>query len=153
MNKIVSDKSIKAMEILNRMFTAEMQFMHSDGSDLSGIKAAFHPDIVVHEPNSLPYAGDWRGYEELGRLHKIMHNTWSSLMTENMHATIDGDTLFMGCTLVATARHSGKEIRLPFAEILKIKDDLVVEAFPYYYDTVAVNTALGYSQDKVREDG
>ncbi|MBW7454756.1 nuclear transport factor 2 family protein [Paenibacillus sepulcri] len=152
MNNAFSDNNTKAMEILNRMFTAEMEFMRSDGSDFSGIKSAFHPDIVVHEPTSLPYPGDWRGYEALGRLFKIMHNSWNSMNTENMLATLDGDTLFMGCTLVATARHSDIEIRLPFAQILKIKDNLVIEGFPYYFDTVAINTALGYNQDNVKED-
>ncbi|MFB5760799.1 nuclear transport factor 2 family protein [Paenibacillus medicaginis] len=143
MNNAVSDSSTKAMEILNRMFAVEMEFMRSDGSDFSGIKSAFHPDIVVHEPVSLPYPGDWCGYEGLGRLFKIMHNTWSSMNTENILATLDGDTLFMGCTLVARTRQSEIEVRLPFAQILKMKDGLVIEAFPYYFDTAMINAALG----------
>lgn len=141
-----SDNSTKAMGILHRMFSAEMEFMRSDGNDFSGIISAFHPDIVVHEPASLPYPGDWCGYEELGKLFNTMHNTWSSMNVENMVATLDGDTLFMGGTLVATARQSEKEVQLPFAQILKIKDDLVVEAFPYYFDTSLINAALGHSE-------
>ena len=146
MNNKLSNNSTRAMEILNRMFSAEMEFMRSDGNDFSGLISAFHPDIVVHEPASLPYPGDWCGYEELGRLFNTMHNTWSSMNVENMAATLDGDTLFMGCILVAKARQSEKEVRLPFAQILKIKDDLVIEAFPYYFDTALINAALGHSE-------
>jgi hypothetical protein len=98
--------------------------------------------IVVHEPASLPYPGDWCGYEELGRLFKTMHNTWSSMNIENMLATLDVDTLFMGYTLVATARLSEKEVRFPFAKILKMKDNLVIEAFPYYFDTALIKAVL-----------
>jgi len=145
MKNSLSGNSTKAMEILNRMFTAEMEFMRSEGNDISGITAAFHPDIVVHEPASLPYPGDWRGYEELGKLFKTMHRTWSRMNVENMVATQDGDTLFMGGTLVATARQSEKEVRMPFAQILKLKDDLVIEAFPFYFDTALINAAIGHS--------
>ena len=147
MNDSLSDNSAKAMEIVNRMFAAEMEFMRSDGSDFSGIKSAFHPDIVVHEPASLPYPNDWCGYEALGRLFKLMHKTWSSMSIENMTATLEGDTLFLGCTLVATARQTGTEVRLPFAEILKIKDNLVIEAFPFYFDTALINAVLDHNHE------
>jgi O-6-methylguanine DNA methyltransferase len=134
------DNNVEAMAILTQMFAAEMQFIESDHD---AIAAIFHPDIVVHEPASLPYAGDWRGYEELGRLFKSMRDTWSFINVENMRATIDGDTLFMCCTLVTTARNSGNGVRQPFSEVLKIKEGLVVEGTPYYYDTAAIIAALG----------
>ncbi|MFE5318420.1 nuclear transport factor 2 family protein [Paenibacillus sp. NPDC056579] len=130
MNNTFSNNSTKEMEILNRMFSAEMECMRSDGNNFSGSKYAFHPDIVVHEAALLPYPGDRCGYEELKRLFNTMQITWSSINIENMVATLDGDTLFMGCTLVAKARQSEKEVRLPFAQILKIKDHLVKEALP-----------------------
>jgi ketosteroid isomerase-like protein len=142
MSDQTSDNGTEAMAILTRMFAAEMQFMESDQEDFSGIAAIFHPNIVVHEPASLPYAGDWRGHESLGRLFKGMSDAWSSMSVENMRATLDGDTLFMCCTLIATARNSGKEIRQPFAEVLRIESGLVVEGTPYYYDTAAIGAAL-----------
>jgi ketosteroid isomerase-like protein len=144
-----SNNNAKAMAILTRMFTAEMQFMESAHNDLSGIAAIFHPDIVVHEPASLPYAGDWRGHESLGLLFKSMHEVWSFINVEDMRATIDGETLFMFCTLVTTARKSGKEIRQPFAEVLKIKDGLVVEGTPFYYDTATICAALDDSTERI----
>jgi hypothetical protein len=52
------DNNVEAMAILTQMFAAEMQFIESDQDDFSAIAAIFHPDIVVHEPASLPYAGD-----------------------------------------------------------------------------------------------
>jgi ketosteroid isomerase-like protein len=139
-----NNTTTEAMAILTRMFKAEMQFMESAQEDLSGIARIFHPDIVVHEPASLPYAGDWQGHESLGRLFKSMHNVWSSMNVENMRATIDDDILFMCCTLVTTARKSRKEVRQPFAEILKIKDGQVIEGTPFYYDTAEICRALTY---------
>lgn len=137
-----SNNNAEAAAILTRMFTAELQFMESAQEDFTGLATIFHPDIVVHEPASLPYAGDWRGHESLGRLFKRMRDAWSLMNVENMSATIDGDTLFMCSTLVATARKSGIEIRQPFAEVLKIEGGLVIEGTPFYYDTAAICAAL-----------
>ena len=141
MNQL-SDNETSALAFLGRMFAAELEFMRSDTDDLGGLAGVFHTQIVVHEPASLPYAGDWRGHESLGRLLKGMRNSWSSMDVENMRATTAGDVLFMCCTLVATARNSGERIRQPFAEVLKIQDGLVIEGTPYYYDTAAICAAL-----------
>lgn len=141
----MSQSNTKAVEVLKRMFSAEMQSVQSGSTDSSGIIAAFHPDIVVHEPASLPYAGDWRGHGGLKELFKNMHDIWEKMDVEDMEATIEGDKLFMSCTFVATARQTGQTIRQPFAEVLKLKDDLVIEGFPFYFDTVAINAALGFN--------
>ena len=140
-----SNNNTRAMAILARMFAAEMQFMESSQEDFSGIAAIFHPDIVVHEPASLPYAGDWRGHQSLGQLFKSMRDAWSNMNVEHIRATIDDDTLFMCCTLVARSRNSGEEIRQPFAEVLRIESGLVIEGTPNYYDTAAINAALGHN--------
>ncbi len=142
MGNAKSPSSNMALEILSQMFTVEMGFMNSSNKDIDVLSTAFHPDVVVHIPASLPYAGDWRGLDALGRLFTVMHDTWSAINVEDMEATIDGDTLFMGGTLVATTRRSNKEIRQPFAQMLKIKNGLVVEGFPFYSDTAEIVAAL-----------
>ena len=57
---------LSAMELLTRMFEVELRFLQSDKPDLRMPAAAFHPDVVVHEAKSLPYAGDWTGFEGIG---------------------------------------------------------------------------------------
>jgi ketosteroid isomerase-like protein len=144
----MSKASAKAMGIINRMFTAEMQFFHTDGEEYSGVESVFHPDIVVQEPNSLPYAGDWYGYGELIKLWGKMNECWDSIKVEDMQTTIDDNSLFLTCTLIAKARKTGIEIRQPFSEYLELKDDLVVKAIPFYFDTVAIKEALDFDPHK-----
>jgi ketosteroid isomerase-like protein len=139
---LIGENEKEALAFLERMFAAEFAFMKSEKEDFSALAAVFHTDIVVHEPASLPYAGDWHGHESLGHLLKIVRESWSSMNVENMRATTTGDVLFMCCTLVADARDSGEQIRQPFAEVLKIRDGLVIEGTPYYYDTAAICAAL-----------
>jgi ketosteroid isomerase-like protein len=139
---LIGENEKEAIAFLERMFAAEFAFMASDTEDLGALAAVFHTDIVVHEPASLPYAAEWHGHESLGQLLKSMRESWSSMNVENMRAMTARDMLFMCCTLVATARNSGEQIPQPFAEVLKIRDGLVIEGTPYYYDTAAICAAL-----------
>lgn len=131
-----------AMELLERMFAVEMRFLQQPEADLDLLATAFHPDVVVHEPASLPYAGDWRGLAGVGQLFRLMNQTWSDLSVENMQAAKAGDTIFMACSLRLTARHSGRTITQPFAEVLRFEGGRLIEGTPFYHDTAAIAAAL-----------
>lgn len=131
-----------AMDLLERMFAVEMRFLQQPETDLDLLATAFHPDVVVHEPASLPYAGDWRGLGGIGRLFRAMRETWSDLAVDGMQAAKAGDTVFMACALRLTARRTGVVIEQPFAELLRFEGDRLIEGTPFYYDTAAIAAAL-----------
>jgi ketosteroid isomerase-like protein len=64
--------------------------------------------------------------ETRARLLKCMRESWSSMDVENMRAT-----------------NSGGQVLQPFAEVLKIRDGLVIEGTPYYHDTAEIRAAFG----------
>ena len=136
---------LSAMELLTRMFDVELRFLRSDTPDLRMLATAFHPDVVVHEPKSLPYAGDWTGFEGTGALFRRMREVWSDLRVEQLEATRDGDVVFMACTIDLTSRATGVSITQPFAEVLRFKNDRLIEDTPFYYDTAEILTAIGES--------
>jgi ketosteroid isomerase-like protein len=131
-----------AVELLDRMFEVELRFLQSATADLALLATAFHPDVVVHEPQSLPYAGDWKGLEGVGALFRRMREVWSNLSVEGLEAARDGDTVFMTCTLHLTARQSGNRITQPFAEVLRFKESRLVEGTPFYHDTAQIAAAV-----------
>jgi ketosteroid isomerase-like protein len=133
---------LSAMELLERMFAVELRFLQQDEADPDLLATAFHPDVVVHEPASLPYAGDWRGLEGIGRLFRAMRETWSDLPVDGLQAAKSGDVVFMTCTLRLTARASGRTITQPFAEVLRFEDGRLIKGTPFYYDTAAIAAAL-----------
>ena len=134
-----------AMELLTRMFDVELRFLQSDKPELRMLATAFHPDVVVHEPKSLPYAGDWTGFEGIGALFRRMREVWSDLKVEKLEATRDGDVVFMACTIHLTSRATGVSVAQPFAEVLRFKNDLLIEGTPFYYDTAEILSAIGKS--------
>jgi ketosteroid isomerase-like protein len=112
-----------------------MQFVQSEAKDLALLANAFHPDIVVHEPQSLPYGGDWKGFEGVGALFRRMRETWADMKVQDLQAAREGDTVFMACSLRLTSRAGGATITQPFAEVLRFKDDRLIDGTPFYYDT------------------
>ncbi|WP_225768144.1 nuclear transport factor 2 family protein [Inquilinus sp. Marseille-Q2685] len=130
------------MQLLDRMFAVEMAFLTAETEDPGALAVAFHPDVVVHEPQSLPYAGDWRGFAGIGALFRRMREVWSDVGVERMEAIRSGDTVFMTCTLNLTARGSGEAISQPFAEVLRFRDDLLIDGLPFYHDTGALAALL-----------
>ena len=131
-----------AMQLLENMFAVEMRFLKSDAKDPTTLATAFHQDVVVHEPASLPYSGDWRGLEGISALLGRMGEVWSDVRVEGLEAAQAGDTVFMACTLHLTSRADGNVIQQPFAEVLRFQDGVLLEGTPFYYDTGAIVAAL-----------
>ena len=134
---------LSAMQLLQRMFEVEMNFMKSDTHDVQALAEAFHPDVVVHEPASLPYAGDWQGLEGVGALFHRMNEVWSAMSEEDLEALGSGDTVLMTCRLTLTARSNAVRITQPFAEVLRFRDNLLIDGTPFYHDTSAIMSAIG----------
>lgn len=131
-----------AMPLLERMFEVELGFVNSDTRDVASLARAFHADVVVHEPASLPYAGDWKGLEGIAGLLGRMSEVWSDIAVTDMTAARVEDTVFMSCTLKLTARATGAVIEQPFAEVLRFRDGLLLDGTPFYHDTAAIAAAV-----------
>lgn len=134
---------LTAMQLLERMFEVELQFIGGKTDDIAALGRAFHPDVVVHEPASLPYAGDWKGLSGVGALFRKMNHVWSDLKVEDLQAVRSNDQVFMSCTLHLTARANGAKITQPFAEVLRFQNDLLIDGTPFYHDTSEIVSALG----------
>lgn len=130
------------MQTLERMFEVETSFLRSDAKDIRMLASAFHQDVVVHEPASLPYAGDWRGLEGVGALLGKMSEVWSDVSVDGLEAAHSGDTVFVTCMLKLTSRPKGTVITQPFAEVLRFKDGLLLDGTPFYYDTSELVAAV-----------
>lgn len=132
-----------ALALLTKMFDAETRFLQSGGESLGLLEEAFHPAVVIHEPASLPYAGDWHGLAGVAELFRRMSEAWSDIRLGTMSALRDGNLVLMSSRIELVARSSGVEIRQPFAEALRFEDGRLIEGTPFYHDTAALASALG----------
>ncbi|TIO04935.1 nuclear transport factor 2 family protein [Mesorhizobium sp.] len=136
------DRRRTAMELLETMFEVEMRFLQSGPESLDMLAGAFHTEVVVHEPRSLPYAGDWNGLDGVGALFRKMREIWSDVTVEGLQAAQNDDMVFMSCTLSLTSRASGATVKQPFAEVLRFRDDRLIEGTPFYHDTSEILAVL-----------
>jgi ketosteroid isomerase-like protein len=128
--------------LVERMFAAEFAFMQSAGQDPCLLAGAFHPDVVIHEPASLPYSGDWRGIEGVAALIRCMGETWSDMAVDALDIAGTAELCLLSCRLRLTVRRTGAMIAQPFAERLRFRDGRLIEGTPFYFDTAALADAL-----------
>ncbi len=129
------DEDRRALNLFHHMLDVEMRFMQSPSKDVAMLSAAFHSEVVIHQPKSLPYAGDWKGLEGLARLFGKMSEIWSDMRLDDVEAALVNDTLFVKATIRLTFRATGAVIEQPFAEVLRFQNDLLLDGTPFYYDT------------------
>lgn len=134
------DVLIAAME---RFYTAEGGFF-TGAHDFGPVADLLHRDVVVFEPDSLPYGGEWRGHDGFERLLSAMQETWSSISAQDAHYVVDGETVIVLVTMVAEAAGTKRIARNAISELVRFRDGLISEVRPFYWDTAAVNRALDH---------
>jgi ketosteroid isomerase-like protein len=112
--------------------------------DFGTIGPFLHPDFVVHEAPSLPYAGSFRGLDGWRELSRRVVRAWRDFRFEliEFHGSRD-DALIMRFAISGQSRRSGKSFRTTVLELWRFRDGLLCEIVPYYWDTaelVAVDT-------------
>jgi ketosteroid isomerase-like protein len=130
------------MQLLEKMFAVEMAFMKSDKKDKTVLAEAFHESVTVHEPSSLPYAGDWKGLNGVAALFGRMAEIWSHIGIENMQAAQSGNIVFMSCRLTLVSRANEITIEQPFSEVLHFQEGRLLKGTPFYFDTAEIVSAL-----------
>ncbi|MDT5367399.1 MAG: hypothetical protein QOC62_1830 [Mycobacterium sp.] len=106
-------------------------------ADLEGLAKVMHPGVVVHEPASVPYGGEHVGRDAVLEL------------IAQLYSLIDLDSVVVGDILVNSER-AAAFLELPFdvggsadnpkmlvVETFVIRDGLIAEITPYYFDTAA----------------
>jgi uncharacterized protein len=105
-------------------------------ADIEGVATILHPDIVNYEAASLPYGGTHTGRAEVLQL------------LARLYSMIDLDTVAVG-DILANSERAAAFLEVPFGdstssekvsviETFVIRDGLIAEIKPYYFDTAAL---------------
>ena len=65
-----------ALAALQRFYEAEEKYASSGRRDFAPVAATLHPQIVLHQPESLPYGGTWHGHQGFETWMKAFVETW-----------------------------------------------------------------------------
>lgn len=136
-----------AGQALMRFYEAEARYSSSGSpADRGALLETLHADIVLYQPQSLPYGGEWRGREAFGQWLDAFARTWKEITpTDPVLYACREDVLVSTVTMRARASATGNEIAMPMCQVIKVADGLPIEWRNFAWDTAAMLDALGMS--------
>ena len=133
-----------AFQSLMRFYGAEGRYSASnDPIDRAALLDTLHPEIVLYQPESLPYGGVWRGREAFGEWLDAFVQTWTSITpTDPVFYACGNDVLISTVTMRASARSTGAEIVMPMCQVIRFSNDLPIKWQNFAWDTAKMIDAL-----------
>jgi hypothetical protein len=111
--------------------------------DLDGFFSVFTDDVELHEADSLPDGGVYKGIESFKKGIGIMVDAWQDLSFRIEQFTAGGDLVIIYMQLRATGNVTGKTLSFPVAEVWRSRAGKVVEMLPIYWDTYRAPECFG----------
>src|SRR5688572_1517413 len=111
--------------------------------DIDALVARLHPEVrvVVHAPESIPYAGTRRGPEEVARWFGELGAAMAFDRIEPETIIASGDEVAVRGVEAGTSRATGRRYESGFVHVWKVQDGLVVR-LDDFMDSAAVVEAL-----------
>ena len=105
--------------------------------------ATLHPDIILYQPSSLPYGGEWKGRDGFGKWLDMFIMTWMNIVpTDAEFYPIGSEMLISTVTMHAASRETGIEIEMPMCQIIHFADDMPIKWRNFAWDTAAMLNTL-----------
>jgi ketosteroid isomerase-like protein len=106
--------------------------------DWAKVESLLHPDFVLYEAASLPFAGEWRGKDALQRCAAAMYGTWDQAKVA-IHDITGGDS---HAVVVLTLTMHPKDGSAPFSQTVceagTFEDGLLKTLRIHYFDAAEV---------------
>ena len=105
--------------------------------DIETAFSLLHPELVVHEGDGLPHAGEFVGPAGLQTLLGKMFEDLE-MRLEGYEIIGAGSSVAAKLAMVFKSRKSGRELPMPGVELYSTKDGLVSKIDVYYKSTTSV---------------
>ena len=124
--------------------TIDLLIKSMASKDYESANALFAPDVVVVEPDSVPfYSGTHRGWEAVQRdLFGPMLTNYDLTVNPGTKAHDAGDVVVGTLDLTVTSRATGASVRTNVVEIYTVVDGLIRHIDVYYKDPVLMARAF-----------
>ncbi|MEU9546567.1 nuclear transport factor 2 family protein [Streptomyces mirabilis] len=131
--------------VLDSFYAAEVRYVAAGGAeagaDFKEMALHLHPEIVVHQGPTVPYAGEWRGIDGLERFFAIYTDTWSTLDLSETKYFESKTGVAMSLRMRATGRRTGHVVDTRIAQFLTFDRALIRDLTVFYLDPVQMREA------------
>ena len=128
-------------DVIQRFYAAEADYMNAGGPDADAsfddMAATLDPDVVLHQSPDLPWGGEFRGHAGYEDWARQMSTAFDQLEVKDRRFLVEGDTVVITCRLVTRSRTSGQTLDLPMVQVVRVRDDRIVEFRPFYWNVPA----------------
>jgi ketosteroid isomerase-like protein len=132
--------AIQVHDELQRTFVA---------GDVEAMLNLFDENCVIREAPDLPFGGDWKGREGVTALAARMAELFDMVPTPLGLYEVDDTHFITHVSMEMTSKTTGVKQTIPILEMYTVRDGLIVEAFPYYWNAGSL-TAPAPAEDGVR---
>lgn len=112
--------------------------------DLEKLRTLLHPDFEVHEAASLPYGGVYRGLDGFLEMFAGMQAAWGGPEISQIGVIGErtGNQFALHMQVKGTAA-SGESITSEVFERWVVRDGMIAQIHPFYWDTALLAEQLG----------
>ncbi|MEW2128526.1 nuclear transport factor 2 family protein [Streptomyces sp. NPDC007259] len=135
----------EVLAVLQEFYAAEAAYIAAGGmgkASFDGLARCLDPEVVMHQAPGLPYGGTWRGPRGIEDFMAAMSEAWQSLEFLEQRFVVDGDVVVVLNRGRLQARATGRILDTSVMQLITVKDGLITEIHPFYWDTLAVAKAL-----------
>ena len=132
--------------VLRRFYAAEAAYMQAGGAargaDFGPIAATLDPDVVLHQSPDLPWGGEFRGHDGYADWARQMSDAFDRLEVDGEQMFVSGDTVMSAFRFRTRSRANGRELDAPMAQVVTVRNGLIVDFRPYYWNVPDYQAAL-----------
>jgi uncharacterized protein len=126
------------------MYAAEVEYLAAGGpgtASFDPLAPFFAPDVVLHQAESLPYGGIWRGHDGMETFFAAMSQAWEEFEIVEQDFISTSGTAVVLTQVHARARATGRELDFAILQTIRVVDGRIAEVRPFYWDTAAIAAA------------
>ena len=110
----------------------------AERGDEATMRQLLHPDVEIHEAESLPWAGVHRGIEGFQRLVRTVYRSFLDTQV-SIHALLaENERVLVIATLSGRSRRDQQQFSMPIIELWELHAARIRRITPYYFDTAAI---------------
>ena len=125
-------------DVLADFYDAERHYMQVGGSrggaSFDAMAATLAADVVLHQSPDLPFGGEYVGHQRYQAWADAMSAIFDRVDAREPEFFEKGDTIVIVCTLATRVRATGREMKQPMVQIVTVKNGLITEFRPFYWN-------------------
>ena len=133
-------------QTLEAFYKAEAAYMLAKASgkeaSFDHIAATLAPDVVLHQSPDLPFGGEYVGHKQYERWAVGMSAIFDKLEVTEQEWFESDEKVVVICRFKTRSRINGSSQTLPMAQVVTVKDGMITDFRPFYWDVPAyINAA------------